>query len=207
MSEIGRQVTHAAEKARSAVDETHQTGDTVQELANAAQKIGDVVGLIQQIASQTNLLALNATIEAARAGEAGKGFAVVASEVKQLANQTAKATDEIASQIATIQTSTDATVAAIKGVANTIAEIDQISTTIAAAVEEQGAATTEITRNTHEAARGTQEVSSNVAGVSEGANRTGEVAATVLGSADALRQQAEALRAEVTAFLTEIRAA
>ncbi|WP_158670771.1 methyl-accepting chemotaxis protein, partial [Bradyrhizobium guangdongense] len=172
ISEIGRQVAQSTEIAARAVDNARRTGDTARALAEGAQKIGDVVTLIQSIAEQTNLLALNATIEAARAGDAGRGFAVVASEVKSLAGQTAKATTEISEQITAIQTASDETVAAIRNVADVIAEIDQIGTAIAAAIEEQGSATKEIARSVQEAARGTQEVNSNISGVQRAADDT-----------------------------------
>jgi methyl-accepting chemotaxis protein len=207
IGEIGRQVAQSAAIAERAVQEATRTNATMQSLAEAAQRIGEVVQLIQDIASQTNLLALNATIEAARAGEAGKGFAVVASEVKSLANQTAKATDEIAGQIAAIQGATKGAVEAIRGIDGTIGQINEISTAIAVAIEEQGATTSEITRNTQETARGTEEVSRNIAGVSEAVSRTGEAAGEVLSSADALSGQAESLRGEVDRFFGRIRAA
>ena len=165
-------VTKHRDAAR-AVDNARRTGDTARALAEGAQKIGDVVKLIQSIAEQTNLLALNATIEAARAGEAGRGFAVVASEVKSLAGQTAKATTEISEQITAIQAASDETVNAIRNVADVIAEIDQIGTAIAAAIEEQGSATREIARSVQEAARGTQEVNTNISGVQRAADDTG----------------------------------
>ena len=207
ISEIGRQVAHAASIAQRAVSETRETDEMIQGLATAAAKIGEVVSLISDVASQTNLLALNATIEAARAGEAGKGFAVVDSEVKALANQTGKATEEIAGQVAAIQNSTQSAVAAIKRIGGTIGEVSEVSSSIAAAVEEQGTATQEITRSTQEASRGTQEVSSNIAGVSAGANETGESASKVLTGADDLGAQATKLKAEVDRFLLEVRAA
>jgi len=207
ISEIGRQVTQAAQTAKQAVEDAQRTNGTVNTLAEAAQKIGQVVELIQDIASQTNLLALNATIEAARAGEAGKGFAVVASEVKSLANQTAKATEEIAAQIGSIQTVTGEAVTAIQGIGGTIGHISEISTTIASAVEEQGAATQEIARNTQQAAKGTEQVSSTIAEVNRAAGESGVAAAHVLASAEQLGRQSETLRADIDHFLEKIRAA
>jgi methyl-accepting chemotaxis protein len=207
IAEIARQVAQSTQIAAKAVDEAGRTNATMRALTDAAHRIGEVVQLIQDIASQTNLLALNATIEAARAGEAGKGFAVVASEVKTLANQTGKATEEIASQITAIQAATKSAVEAIKGIDGTIGQISEISTTIAAAIEEQGAATGEITRSTQETARGTEAVSRNIAGVSEAAGKTGAAASQVLASSGALGRQAETLRAEVDQFLGKIRAA
>ncbi|MEE9140934.1 MAG: methyl-accepting chemotaxis protein [Alphaproteobacteria bacterium] len=207
LEEVGRQVAQSAEIARNAVDEAQQADGTVQGLAEAAQKISEVVELINDIASQTNLLALNATIEAARAGDAGKGFAVVASEVKSLANQTAKATDEIGAQIGAMQGATSEAVGAIQGIGTTIGKINEIATTIASAVEEQSAATGEIARNTQQAAQGTQEVSSNIAGVTKAAGETGQASDQVLESAGQLAKQAEGLRETVDAFLAQIRAA
>ena len=207
ISEIGRQVTHAAGIAQRAVGETQETDQQIQGLAVAATKIGEVVSLINDIASQTNLLALNATIEAARAGEAGKGFSVVASEVKALANQTGKATEEISGQIGAIQTATHAAVEAIKRIGGTIGEVSSVSSSIAAAVEEQGAATMEISRNTQETARGTQEVSSNIVEVNRAAGETGTVASHVQTSASELGEQAEKLKSAVDHFLAEVRAA
>jgi len=206
IAEISRQVAHAATIAQRAVGETRETDEMIQGLATAAAKIGEVVSLISDVASQTNLLALNATIEAARAGEAGKGFAVVASEVKALANQTGKATEEISGQVAAIQNATNSAVAAIKRIGATIGEVNEVSSSIASAVEEQGAATQEITRNTQEASRGTQEVSSNIAGVSQGASETGASASKVFTGADELGGQATKLKAEVDRFLAEVRA-
>jgi methyl-accepting chemotaxis protein len=179
----------------------------VQSLAETAGKIGEVVKLISDIASQTNLLALNATIEAARAGDAGKGFAVVASEVKSLANQTAKATEEIAAQIAAIQKVTQDAVTAIKEIGGTIGEVSAVATSIASAVEEQGAATQEITRNTLQAAQRTKDVSETIGGVTAGADATGEAAQKVKSAAEALGAQAEQLRSRVNGFLAEMRAA
>jgi methyl-accepting chemotaxis protein len=207
ISEIGRQVAQSTEIAARAVENARRTGETARSLAEGAQKIGDVVTLIQSIAAQTNLLALNATIEAARAGDAGRGFAVVASEVKSLAGQTAKATTEISEQIASIQTASDQTVTAIQDVANVIAEIDQIGTAIAAAIEEQGSATKEISRSVSEAARGTQEVNSNITGVQKAADDTGSAAQQVLGAAEQLSSQSQELAGQVNRFLSEVRAA
>jgi methyl-accepting chemotaxis protein len=205
VAEIGRQVASSARIASEAVDEAARTNATVQGLAEASSRIGDVVRLISDIAGQTNLLALNATIEAARAGEAGKGFAVVASEVKSLANQTAKATGEIAAQIQAIQESTARAVDAIGGIGRTIGEINQISGAIAAAVEEQGAATAEISRNVTEAAAGTREVSGAIQKVSLSAGETGVGASQVSEAAAELSRQAEALAREVDGFMETVR--
>jgi methyl-accepting chemotaxis protein len=207
IAEIGRQVVASAQIARKAVDEAGTTDATMQGLAENADRISVVVDLIQTIASQTNLLALNATIEAARAGDAGRGFAVVASEVKSLANQTAKATDEIRSQIASMQQVTASAVAAIRSISLTISEINEVTTTIAAAVEQQGAATREIARNIQHAASGTSEVSSNIVGVSTVSAEAGSAAGEVLNASGALRREAGVLRAEIDAFLSNIRAA
>ncbi len=207
IAEITRQVSQSAEIAGKAVEDAEQTNTQIQGLAEAAQKIGEVVQLITDIASQTNLLALNATIEAARAGEAGKGFAVVASEVKNLANETAKATDEITGQITGIQAATREAVTAIQSISKTIAQINEIASGIASAVEQQGAATQEIARNVQQAAAGTSEVSSNITGVSEAAGATGAAAEQVQTAAGELSQQSEILREKVETFLAEIKAA
>ena len=207
ITEISRQVSQSATIAGQAVEEAEQTNMQIQTLAEGADKIGEVVKLINDIASQTNLLALNATIEAARAGEAGKGFAVVASEVKSLANQTAKATEDIAARIGQIQSETGDAVMAIKGITTTIGQINQISTTIAAAVEEQGAATQEIARNVQEAAAGTRDVTDatgKVAAIVQESGTTGETLAT---ATKQLSVSAEALRQEVMKFLATVRAA
>lgn len=207
INEINRQVSQSAEITTKANAEAERTNATVQSLADAAQKIGEVVGLISEIAEQTNLLALNATIEAARAGEAGKGFAVVASEVKNLANQTAKATEEISEQVGSMQSVTGDAVGAIKGIGETIGEINSISETIASAVSEQGAATREIAENTQQAATGTQEVSSNIAGVTQAASETGAAAQQVLESSSELSQQSDMLRSVVEKFIADVKAA
>ena len=205
--EIGRQVIGSTELAQAAVTESDQTAMLVQELSAAVTRIGDVVNLISTIAGQTNLLALNATIEAARAGEAGRGFAVVASEVKELANQTAKATEEIAQQIGQIQGATGQAVTAITSITGRIRDIDAVATTIAAAVEEQGAATQEIVRNVAQASTGTREVTGNISGVAGAAEETGAAASQVLGAATELSRQSEHLDAEVSRFLQTVRAA
>jgi methyl-accepting chemotaxis protein len=207
ISEISRQVAQSAQIAAKAVTDAEHSNRQVQGLADAAQRIGEVVQLITDIASQTNLLALNATIEAARAGEAGKGFAVVASEVKNLANETAKATDEITGQIAGIQQATKDAVEAIQAIGQTIGQINEIATTIASAVEEQGAATQEIARNVQQAAAGTQEVSSNISGVTQAAGETGAAANQMLSASGELARQGETLSSEVTKFLQAVRAA
>ncbi len=207
VAEIGRQVTHSSQIATNAVAEAGKANAMVQSLATDAQKIGDIVQLISDVADRTNLLALNATIEAARAGEAGKGFAVVAAEVKNLAAQTAKATEEIGTQIANVQGATQNAVNAITVIGGTIGEMDRISTAIAAAIEQQGAATREIARNVEEAARGTQDVSANIGGVTEAAGSTGAAASQVLTAARALTEQSGELRRFVAKFLSDVKAA
>ena len=207
VDEISRQVQESARISADAVKQAEKTDARINELSQAASRIGDVVKLITAIAEQTNLLALNATIEAARAGEAGRGFAVVASEVKQLASQTAKATDEIGTQIAGMQTATQESVAAIKEIGGTIGRISEIASTIAAAVEEQGAATQEIARNVGEAAKGTQQVATNITDVNRGAGETGSASAQVLSSAQSLSSESHHLRMEVDKFLSTVRAA
>jgi methyl-accepting chemotaxis protein len=205
--EIGRQVSQSAAMSSKAVNEAARTDATVRGLAEAAHHIGEVVQLITNIASQTNLLALNATIEAARAGDAGKGFAVVASEVKSLANQTAKATDDIGTQITRIQVATREAVQAIQGIGGTIGEISQISTAIASAVQEQGHATREITRNIHQAASGATAASRSAEAVSDTAITTGLSADEMRAGTGRLADLTETLRAEVARFLNQVRAA
>jgi methyl-accepting chemotaxis protein len=205
VAEIGRQVTHSSGVADDAVAKAGQTTAIVGGLTAAGEKIGDVLRLIGAIASQTNLLALNATIEAARAGEAGRGFAVVASEVKELASQTAKATEEIAGQVTAIQSATSDCVTAIGGISDTIREISGIATTIAAAVEEQDSATREIARSVQQAAAGTGEVSANVAGASQAADQSRALAETVLAASGELGQHASALFESVDSFLAGLR--
>jgi len=205
--EISRQVSESTNVASEAAEQSQRTDKMVQGLAQSAQRIGEVIALINDIASQTNLLALNATIEAARAGEAGKGFAVVANEVKSLANQTGKATEEIAQQVAAVQSATGEAVQAIQAIGATISNINQISTTIASAVEEQGAATQEIARNVNEASVGTRQVTQNIGTVSEAAESTGYAANDVLGAATELSRHAETLKQAVRSFLEGVNAA
>jgi methyl-accepting chemotaxis protein len=207
VNEISRQVQESARMAGEAVEQARTTNDRVSELSKAAARIGDVVELINTIAGQTNLLALNATIEAARAGEAGRGFAVVASEVKALAEQTAKATGEIGQQITGIQAATQDSVNSIKEISGTIEKLSEISSTIAAAVEEQGAATQEISRNVQQAAQGTQQVSSNITDVQRGASETGSASSQVLSAAQSLSSDSNRLKLEVGKFLDTVRAA
>ncbi|HYC05910.1 MAG TPA: methyl-accepting chemotaxis protein [Azospirillaceae bacterium] len=207
IGEIGQQVTSSSTISHQALDRIQAANQRVEGLAAAVERIGTVVQLINEIASQTNLLALNATIEAARAGEAGKGFAVVASEVKQLANQTAKATEEIAEHVQTIQAQTSGTVAEIHEVVSVIRQVNGIAAAIAAAVEEQGAATAEISRNVQEAAAGTQEVADSILGVDQAANESGSASRGMLSRAQALAQQSHALDGEVRRFLDGVRAA
>lgn len=207
ITEISRQVQESARVAGEAVGQARTTTERVSELSKAATRIGDVVELINTIAGQTNLLALNATIEAARAGEAGRGFAVVASEVKALAEQTAKATGEIGQQISSIQVATQESVGAIKDISDTIEKLSEISSTIAAAVEEQGAATQEISRNVAQAAQGTQQVSSNITEVQRGASETGSASSQLLSAAQMLSGDSNRLKVEVGKFLGTVRAA
>jgi methyl-accepting chemotaxis protein len=207
ISEISRQVSQSTQIAGAAVAEVQGANEKVQGLATAAQKIGEVVALITDIADQTNLLALNATIEAARAGDAGKGFAVVASEVKNLANQTARATEEISAQIGGIQGATEDAVTAIGSIGGIINQINEITSAIAAAVEEQGAATQEIARNVEQAAQGTTEVSSNITQVTQAASDTGSSATQILDAAGEMSRQSGTLENEVQKFLAIIRGA
>ena len=205
IAEIGRQVSQSARITGNAVAEVESTNATVLGLAEAANRIGEVVTLINDIAGQTNLLALNATIEAARAGDAGKGFAVVAQEVKNLANQTAKATEDISKQVSSVQEETTEAVLAIEKIRGIIAEVNDIATTISSAVEEQGVSTQEIARNVQQAAKGTQDVNANIENVRKAADETGSAAGQVLNAAQETSRQAESMRGEVDRFLKEIR--
>ena len=207
ISEISRQVTHSSEISGKAVEDADSTNKTIRELSVAAERVGEVVSLINDIAEQTNLLALNATIEAARAGEAGKGFAVVASEVKNLASQTAKATEDIGAQISSIQGTTGKAVTAIDGIGATIREMNEIATSIASAVEKQGDATIEISRSVQEAAKGTENVSTSIVTVKSGSEQTGEASTDVLNASKQLSDRFQGLRTEVEQFLTNIKAA
>ena len=207
VAEISRQVNQSNEIASKAVADAERTNATVQVLSSGAEKIGEVVQLIHSIAAQTNLLALNATIEAARAGEAGRGFAVVASEVKALANQTAKATEEISAQVAAMQATTSEAVVSIGGITETITRMSEITMNISSAVEEQGAATREIARNIQSVAAGSSEISNHIGGVSAAAAATGTAASDVLTSARDLDQQSGMLRSAVDEFLGKVRAA
>ncbi len=207
VSEITRQVAFSSEIAAKAVTESERTNALVSGLTDAAQKIGAVTNMINEIAGQTNLLALNATIEAARAGEAGKGFAVVASEVKNLASQTAKATQEISGHIAAMQSATGETVAAVQSIGATIGQLNDTAATIFAAVEEQGVATRDIARNVQQVAAGTSDVAKNIDGATRAVTETGAAATQVHGAAGALSKQAVALRGQVGQFLAAVRAA
>jgi methyl-accepting chemotaxis protein len=207
IQEISRQIAQSSSVADQAVSEAAETNGAIRNLADGAQKIGDVVNLITDIAGRTNLLALNATIEAARAGEAGKGFAVVASEVKNLATQTARATEEITGQVSAMQAATTAAVKSIERIDRTITQMSEIATSIVAAVEQQTAATSKIAGSVQSTASRTTEVSSHIGGLSLVVTQTGEGATNVLRAADALSRQSEALRKRVITFLSEIRAA
>lgn len=207
LHEVSRQVSHSTEKADDAVKQAEHTQTQIGTLHQSAEAIDQIVTLIGAVASQTNLLALNATIEAARAGDAGKGFAVVASEVKSLAKQTAKATEDIVRQISDIQSATGASATAMNEIAQIIAQVHEIAGTIAIAIEEQNAATTEISRSVQDAAAGTEEVSRNIAMVSEGTAETGKAAADVLAAAGTLSQQSDELKQSIDAFLQDITAA
>jgi len=207
IDEISRQVTKSTAIADTAVREAEQTDTDISELSRTAERIGDVLNLITSIAEQTNLLALNATIEAARAGDAGRGFAVVASEVKTLASQTARATGEIAQQIAGIQTATQAAVAAIKRISGTIRQISESTSSIAAAVEEQGTATRNISRNVQELAGGIGKVATNIGEVSDGARDTSLASSQVLSSAQSLAHNGSRLKVEIGKFLETVHAA
>ena len=207
IGEIGRQVSRTKEATGRAVSEAGRADVQIRNLANAAMQIGDVVKLISEIAEQTNLLALNATIEAARAGEAGRGFAVVASEVKTLASQTARATEEIGAKVGEMQESTTISVNAVETISHTISEINEVTTAIAAAIEQQGAATGDIARNVQQASAGTSEVAANIGGISRAATDTGLVATRVNSASERLQTEVEVLRGEVSTFLQRLVAA
>jgi methyl-accepting chemotaxis protein len=207
IQEISRQISQTSQATQAAGTRAQDTSETVRKLAQGAQRIGDVVSLINDIAEQTNLLALNATIEAARAGEAGKGFAVVASEVKSLATQTGKATEEISQQIGDMQASTNDTVGAIEGLVTVMEEINQMATGMASAIEEQTAATAEIARNVEQAATGTKEVTNNISGVHEAATSSSQSASEMVSVVGELSSQSEVLRRELDNFLQKLRAA
>ena len=207
VAEISRQVSRSSEIASKAVGDAERTNATVQALSTGAEKIGEVVKLIHSIAAQTNLLALNATIEAARAGESGRGFAVVASEVKALANQTAKATEEISAQVAAMQASTSDAVVSIGGITETIAQMSQITVGISTAIDQQGDATREIARNIQSVAAGSNEISAHIGGVTTAAAATGTAASDVLSNARELDNQSGMLRGAVDEFLAKVRAA
>jgi methyl-accepting chemotaxis protein len=207
VAEISRQVARSSEIASKAVGDAERTNTTVQALSTGAEKIGEVVKLIHSIAAQTNLLALNATIEAARAGESGRGFAVVASEVKALANQTAKATEEISAQVAAMQSSTSDAVVSIGGITETIAQMSEITVSISTAIEQQGDATREIARNIQSVAAGSSEISTHIGGVTTAAAATGKAASDVLSNARELDNQSGMLRHAVDEFLSKVRAA
>jgi methyl-accepting chemotaxis protein len=207
VAEISRQVTRSSEIASKAVGDAERTNSTVQALSTGAEKIGEVVKLIHSIAAQTNLLALNATIEAARAGESGRGFAVVASEVKALANQTAKATEEISAQVAAMQSSTSEAVASIGGITETIAQMSEITVSIATSIDQQGEATREIARNIQSVAAGSSEISAHIGAVTTASAAVGQAASDVLSNAGELGNQSGMLRNAVDGFLVKIRAA